>query len=222
MWWPIRRTTPTSASSCSIRSSQRRGIARSAQRRPQARSPPGPLQRPRGTRPVRLHGLRPQWLDGSQPVLDARRADPDGGHGQVLQLLRLRLHATARPGPHQCRTDAQRTDARQPRLLPLPPRLGRRHDPHHHRVALRPEGQTAPGTDHHRQPHQQPQRLELLGIGTQYRLRLHVSAPQTGRGRREAAELDPVDQAIRDQQARSGHRLLVRDPQRDHGIAARV
>ncbi len=81
--------------------------ARPPQGRPQTRPPPGSLQGARRTRPVRLYRLRPQWLDGPQPVLDAGCAGSHGDHGQVLQLLRLRLHASAQSGPHQYRTDAR-------------------------------------------------------------------------------------------------------------------
>ncbi len=164
---------------------------------------------------------RKGWMVPNQ-YLDAGCARADADHGQVLHVLRARLPRAAPARAPQCGPDGAGADARQPRHLPLPPWLGGGDGDRDRAGALRPGWGIRREGEDDGEPHQQPERLGLLGGGAERRLRLRVPEAVPRRRRREPPGARRVDRAVRGGPSGGGPRLLVRDAQGRARVAAGI
>ncbi len=86
---------------------------------------------------------------------------------------------------------------------------------------LRAQAALPAGNRHDGQPHQQPQRVAVLGIGAELRLRAHVSPRKRLVDGDKSRSWRVVAQAFDNGQARGRPRFLVRDAQGNRGNASR-
>ena len=165
--------------------------------------------------PVRLHRLRPSGMDGAEPVLDARGARTHADHGQVLPVLRSRLRAAPHARPHVRGALPARACHGQRGVLPVPPRLGGGARPGNLREPPRHEGAVRRVHGRHGEPDQLPQRLRVLGVRAEPRLRDDVPEARAGSRRQRCPRARRVDQTLREGQAGGRAGLVVRRAARE-------
>ncbi len=169
---------------------------------------------------VHIAFARKGWMVPNQ-YLDARRPGADAHHGQVLHVLRSRLPPPAAARPPERRAVRPGAAHGQPGHLPLPPRLGRGDGARDRRGRLREGPAVRREGEDDREPHQQPQRLGLLGAGPQRRPRARLPGP-AARGGGGPPGPRRLDCPLRVEPPRGRPRLLVRDAQGHPRVAAGV